>query len=304
VTTSRSISPTVAHAIESEFVAEARRRGVVVDPAGLLAWVEQAWASGSVWGVALSPAAFGAWVATRLDWSRPFAEALAAVRTDEAYLACACTAGNDAAIAVLERSFGDHIAHAIEGIADARSGPDDVRQQVRLHLFVGTPEPPPAIAQYSGTGSLAAWLRVTCKRAALNATRRKELPRSRLEPDAVLEGISLSHEDPELRFLKDRYRQEFRGAFAEALSGLDVRQRSLIRLAAIDGVGVRDIGRMYGVHHATAARWVGAAYAALVDATKATLASKLSASPSDVDSILSLIKSRLDASLARIRTDE
>jgi RNA polymerase sigma-70 factor (ECF subfamily) len=269
------------------------------------AWARQAWVDATTGAsFEVDPDGLAAWVAQRIELGESFVEALTKIRPQEAALAWACGTGDGAAIAALEQQFGSHLEQALRGISDGRSGPEDVRQHVRLHLFVGGDGRAPAIEHYSGRGSLAAWLRVTSKRAALNATRRKDLPQAGLEPDAVLEGLALGHGDPELRFLKESYRQEFRAAFAEALGDLDVRQRTLVRLAAVDNASVRDIGRMYGVHHATAARWIAAAYGAVVDATKARLAIKLRASPDDVDSILSLIKSRLDASLARIRIPE
>jgi RNA polymerase sigma-70 factor, ECF subfamily len=275
----------------------------------LRAWAPPAWARATGGRTELvPPERFADWLGGRIDADAGFVEVLTGFRLEESYLACACGSGEGSAIVALEERFGSHLEQALRGIVDARSGPDDIRQLVRVHLFVGEEGRPPAIERYSGRGSLAAWLRVTCKRVALNAVRRRELPQvadeAGAEPDAILDGLELGHGDPELRFLKDRYRHEFRGAFADALGDLDVRQRTLVRLAAVDGASVRDIGRMYGVHHATAARWVTAAYDAIVERTKARLAVSLRASPDDVDSILSLIKSRLDASLGRIRVDD
>ena len=38
---------------------------------------------------------------------------------------------------------------------------DELRQMLRIKLFVGSPESPPKIRDYVGTGSLKSWLRVT-----------------------------------------------------------------------------------------------------------------------------------------------
>ena len=297
----------MAQRFSKSLVGHAATRGLTSPAvvAAVSAWARQAWQDAtSSAAYEVDPDGLAAWIAQRIELGESFVEALTKIRPREAGLAWACGTGDGAAIAALERDYGTHLEQAIRGISDGRSGPEDVRQHVRLHLFVGAEGRSPAMEHYSGRGSLAAWLRVTSKRAALNATRRKDLPQVGPEPDTILEGLALSHGDPELRFLKESYRHEFRAAFAEALGDLDVRQRTLVRLAAVDNASVRDIGRMYGVHHATAARWVAAAYGAVVDATKARLAAKLKASPDDVDSILSLIKSRLDASLARIRIPE
>jgi hypothetical protein len=54
------------------------------------------------------------------------------------------------------------------------SASDELRQNVRERLFLGTPDAPPRIASYSGEGDLRHWVRVVAMRAALNLTRGPE----------------------------------------------------------------------------------------------------------------------------------
>ena len=59
------------------------------------------------------------------------------------------------------------------------------------------------------------------------------------------------------------------------------------------------IGAAFGVHRATAARWLLRAREALVAQTRARLASRLSMTVTEIDSVIELVQSRLDASVVR-----
>lgn len=58
--------------------------------------------------------------------------------------------------------------------------------------------------------------------------------------------------------------------------------------------------KLYGVHRATAARWLADARAALGDAIRGELAGRLRIAASEVDSIVRLVQSRVDMSLDRL----
>lgn len=224
-------------------------------------------------------------------------ENLAAIRAEELYLAFACAHGDDRAIKALEAHFGGHIDAPLRGVAHPHLKGEDLRQIARLRLFVGTPGSLPAIAGYSGHGRLAAWLRITARRAVLNATRRLDLPRADPLPSGLLLDGS-SRVDPELCYLQDMYGDSFRDAFAEAVASLSDREQTLLRMSYVQQLRVRAIGRMYGVHHATAARWVEAARGALVAATRICLRRRLVVSDAQLDSIIALIRSRIEEDVA------
>ena len=240
--------------------------------------------------------AFAAWTAERIGAADdPFAE-LRKLRAADLYIACACAEGDDAAIAAFERTFGDHIEQALVRIEADRERRAELRQVVRQHLFVG--DGVGAIARYAGHGPLGAWARVTATRAALNVQRGRK-PTLPFDHDD-LAGLPERLRDPELDYLKQTYRDAFREAFQVAIFGLTPRERTLLRQAVIHGLTVRDVARMYGVHHATVARWLTHARDALAGAVHRELATRLRLGPDELASVLELIRSRLELSIGRV----
>jgi RNA polymerase sigma-70 factor (ECF subfamily) len=119
------------------------------------------------------------------------------------------------------------------------------------------------------------------------------------DPDAALE-VASSRDDPELSYMKELYRESFRAAFRAALDGLGAREKNLLRQHFVDGLGIDALGRMYGVHRATAARWVQSAREALLAATRREFAARTRVSKRECDSLLRLVQSRFDVTLRRL----
>ena len=82
-----------------------------------------------------------------------------------------------------------------------------------------------------------------------------------------------------------------------ALAELLPRDRTLLRQHHLLGLGIGEIGTMYGVHRATAARWIERCTRVLLNATRRTLATHLRVDRTDVDSILRLVRSKLEISI-------
>lgn len=185
-----------------------------------------------------------------------------------------------------------HLAAVPPIVAALVPGPaqvKDVLQELRSKLFAER-----RLLQYAGRGPLAGWLR----RAALNTASKLLRPQRReqaaLDPDS--EELA---PDPELVFLKGRYRAEFRDAFIAALRSLSPRERTLLRLNSLSNVSIDELGNMYRVHRATAARWVQRAREVIVERTRATLLERLALSPEELDELMAVMRSQLDVSLAR-----
>ncbi len=244
----------------------------------------------------LDSEAFVTYLGERLATDGSALDALSALRGPELYLCCGCAAGHRAAIEALETAYGAHLDAVLSRIS--RPGlqtREDLDQLVRDRLFVWNGDEPPRITRYSGRGSFEAWLRVTARRTALNATRCKDVVSAADEALPLPDHVH----DPELDYLKGRYQEDFRVAFFEAVKTLEARQRTLLRQAFVHGLNVRQIARMYQVHHATAARWIAAAREELADATRDALAQRLEISERELKSIMVLIRSSLDVSIAR-----
>ena len=107
--------------------------------------------------------------------------------------------------------------------------------------------------------------------------------------------------DAELGFLKQHYAREFREAFDAALAALDVDQRNVLRLHFLDGLSIDQLGRTYGVHRATAARWVVRGRQALLAETRSRLRERWRMSEPELDSVLRQVRSQLDVTLRWLR---
>lgn len=247
-------------------------------------------------------AARAEWPAIRLP-DEVFAAAIAArpgeLHITDLYLACACAAGDPAALAAFETHCGPAIARAVHGAGATAAERDDLAQVIRQRLLV---EPaaggPPRIATYSARGSLAAWVRVVATREAA-----RMLPRARREQSASddeLAGLLAPDADPEIGYLKRLYRHEFKAAFAAAIDALDDADRLLLRQHTLDELGIDQLAALHGIHRATAARRVTAAREALMAATQRELIARLRVSRTELASLVRLIHSQLDVSLPRL----
>src|SRR5262249_42945161 len=97
-----------------------------------------------------------------------------------------------------------------------------------------------------------------------------------------------------------RYGPAFKRAFQAALAELEPRERTLLRFQYVDDLTVDQIGALYHVHRATAARWVAQARERLGERTRLRLARELGTHDGGLTSILQIIQSHVDVSLVRV----
>jgi len=248
--------------------------------------------------VAVPPDVFVAYMGARLAVDRSAEEALAIAHPSDLYLACACVRGDSAAIAAFDRRFVSEIGGALARMRLSAASVDEVKQLVRQKLFVADEGAVGKIADYSGRSGLKRWVRAVAVRTGLNFIR-KGKREVLVEDDRVLAGVSSGDDDPEVVYMKQKYRNEFREAFQQALGAVDDRQKSLLRYHYVDGLNIDEIGTIYRVHRVTAYRWLEKAREALVQRTNALLKARLQVEEREFDSILRLIRSQLHVSLHR-----
>ena len=105
---------------------------------------------------------------------------------------------------------------------------------------------------------------------------------------------------PEVEYMKRMYSTEFKAAFSAALGELGPREQTLLRYHHVDGLNIDEIGAIYRIHRVTAFRWIEKAKEALVKATLDALRARLEADPpSELDSVLRMIRSQIHLSLVR-----
>ena len=269
VTTTHALAPALARAIEA---------GAATYPA-----------------LRVDPVAFARFLGERIPPDVDAIEALASRKLADLYLVHACLAGEPAACAELETRF---LAELRERLVRQRIAPDiaaETVQQLRVKLLVGAR---PLLLAYSGTGELRGWLRVTALRAAIRAQKKHAPPGDR-EADAAA-ALADAALDAGLLYQRRLYQEEFRAAFAEAVAALTVRERNLLKHSILYGATSDDLGALYKVHRATAARWLGDARARLAAETQRRMIERLQIKRDDYDSIMRLIQSQLDVSVERV----
>jgi RNA polymerase sigma-70 factor (ECF subfamily) len=179
---------------------------------------------------------------------------------------------------------------------------DDVKQLVRQKLFVGAA---PKIAEYTGMGELRNWLRVIAVREALTLKRKRVELLADGERSSSGGPSTPASVDPELDFIKQRYRAEFKRAIEQALATLSSEHRNLLRLHFVDGLTLDELSGLFNVHRATVARHIAQAREAIVDESRRLLADRLSIDAGEFDSLIGILRSRIDLSLpALFRTPE
>lgn len=220
--------------------------------------------------------------------------ALARMHTDDLYLACACAQGIPDAV----RAFEHHCLPAVEvAVVRFRAASDlvaEVKQRVRERALVAG-DGAPRISGFSGRGDLRSWVRAMAAREAIEVLRgaRREAP---ADDDTALHAL-VAPGDVELEHAKAHYVAQFKQAFSAALRGLSPRDQTLLRQHVVDGLTIDELGALYQMHRATAARSLERARAAVLEATRAQLGSVLRVRPSELDSILRLIRSRIEVTL-------
>jgi RNA polymerase sigma-70 factor (ECF subfamily) len=112
--------------------------------------------------------------------------------------------------------------------------------------------------------------------------------------------VSASAVDPELGYIAERYRGEVEDAFRQALAALDGEQRTLLRMHFVDAVTLDELARLRNMHRATIARHLAATRRTILDQIRRQLRERLAVSTDELVSLLRLVRSRLQISVAQL----
>lgn len=270
-------SPAIARALEAAAVGAAgARAGIVAEPVDFAA-------------------ALGVSVGAQPD-DAAVVDAIAGVHLGDLWLACACASGQRAALDELDALLSS-LRPTIARVGADAGTIDELLQQHRARLLVHERERPPRILAFRGHGDLRSWLKVALVREALRAQHRAGT--SDGGGDDELARLMAPGPDPEHAAMLESYRAGFREAFARALARLAPRDRNVLRYHLLEELAIDDIGAIYRVHRATAARWLVRIREQLHDDTRSELRTALAIAEHELDSVLRLLRSQLDASIAR-----
>jgi RNA polymerase sigma-70 factor, ECF subfamily len=239
---------------------------------------------------------FASYVADRLPDGVGVEDALQGIHMSDLYLACACTLGDAAAVAVFDRHCLAVVDRTLPRLGFDVEVVSEVKQRLRYKLLVPD-NGPPGIADFAGRGDLRRWVRVMAVHEAMGMAR---AARRHVE----LEDETLNDEvvgpNPELDHFKRLYGREFQAAFTGALGTLSEKERLLLKQQFLDGLGVNEIARLHRVHRATASRWLERARAAVLSRTRIHLMQSLGLPAAEFESIMRLIRSDLDMTLRHL----
>jgi RNA polymerase sigma-70 factor (ECF subfamily) len=251
--------------------------------------------------IAMDEEAFVTHIARCLGGAVGAGELIEGLHIPDLFLAFACGRGDAKAVAAFEANFVSAIPEVL-----ARMGKvipkDEVVQLLRAKVLLAQGERPPKILDYSGRGPLAGWLRVAAVRTALDLAR--QTPAERSPNEDVLEGAAATSEDPELLHIRRRHVDDFKAAFKGAMSALSVEDRNILRLQLVDGLSIDEIGAVFGVHRATAARWLARCRERVRDETKRLLSERLNMTDSEFHSMVLILQSDLDISISGLLKEE
>lgn len=246
-------------------------------------------------GVDVSAEQWAGALAARLPPGLPIVEAVRAVRAGDILWVCGCLQGDATALAALETAVREEVAAAGAAVRVPDDALDSARQLLHSSLLVGESEP--GLSRYAGRGDLRGFLRIAAVRALIRV--KGQHPREVGVNAELLEALAPAA-DPELERLKVAYRDDFAACFREALAGLPPRDRTLLRLNVIEKMSIDKLGALFGVHRATAARWLERVKAELGTRTEELLAERLGVDAAEVESIIRLVRSQVDVSLNRM----
>lgn len=242
-------------------------------------------------------------VGKRLAEAEDPSAALDELHASDLLLAYACGVGHRSAIAELDHQLDTVVAAALARMKDKVSS-DDVGQLLREKLLVGTKSSPPKILEYSGRGPLGGWIRIAAVRTALSLGRRGDGAAMQPVTREVLLKLPSESADPEMTHLRKRYARDFKRAFEDALAELSPEDRNLLRLSLVDGLSIDEIGLVFGVHRATAARHLARCREDVQRRTREILGERLSVGAAELKSIMGYIQSDLDLSIQRLLSAE
>lgn len=217
----------------------------------------------------------------------------------ELYLAASCALGLPKGIAVFEKTFLVGLPRALGRYCLPASTLDELGQQLRIRLLVG---PPPRIVLYTGHGPLGAFVRVCAVRLALEFQRSHSSPAE--SDDSALDTLICKGVGPDVLAIKANYGLAFQSALEETIANLTDREKTLLRMHCVDGLGIDSIGRVFRAHRSTVARWLVAIRTRSLEGVMQRLSATLGGSDDELRSLVNALVTDIHLSMGRLLSAE
>jgi RNA polymerase sigma-70 factor (ECF subfamily) len=245
----------------------------------------------------IEPEVFAKHLVRHVGVDGPKIDCMETARLAELLLTLGCGLGDRAA---LERFDSDYFRSVPTFVRRVRLGQpelDELLQTLREQLLVARNDGGAKILDFSGRGPLGGWLRVASLRLALKLRNRRLAERAR--GDEAIADASVTP-DPELYLARLGADQAFKAAFEKSLAAISDEERTVLRMHFVDGSNLDEIALAYGIHRATAARWLASGRKTIAKLTRKHLRESLRLESRDLDSVLRLVGSHLELSLSRV----
>jgi RNA polymerase sigma-70 factor (ECF subfamily) len=215
------------------------------------------------------------------------------------YLCCACAAKDGEALLSFEREGASVARAAVARVCrDSEFIQETLRELWDKLLFAQDPK----AIEYACRGPLNAWIRVAAARTALDRFRAERASQAR--QTSLSEQLAEQGPGPESSLTRARYAGTFQQALERALRELSSQDRNLLRMHVLGHCSIDQIGRVYRVHRATAARWLERARANIFESVRHQLAAEhADLTDSEFSSIARLMGSELELRLSADSTD-
>ena len=209
-------------------------------------------------------------------------------------LACACAAGDAGACQVFAAQFLKPTVSHLTGRGFTHDVAEEVCQSLGEKMLSGDH---PRIRTYSGSGGLAAWVRVVAYRQALDAARSLTSEKTNKTELANELAVGISSQDPELALLRTDCAAVMRAALEDAIGKLEAREKTLLRLYYVGGLSIDRIAVVFRVHRATVSRQIGDVRDKLIKSISRHLREIPGMSESDRRSMNALARSQMSFEL-------
>lgn len=185
---------------------------------------------------------------------RSRAELLSSIHCEDLFLALACSR-NDR---IAWEHFAEIYMPLLRRCASIARGNESEGEDLAQEVFTKMLQERERLSGYNGRGTLAGWLRVMVAHAAIDRFRR-------MRKQVSLEELQGAGDAPVLRApgpseADDCDRRRWMPVVSEIanriISGLPARDRLALGLYHLNGVTLKQLGRQFGMHEATASRWL------------------------------------------------
>ncbi|MFO0744612.1 MAG: sigma-70 family RNA polymerase sigma factor [Myxococcota bacterium] len=257
------------------------------------------WESGrSAWPkLALTYDAFAAWLAPRL----PAEQDPSALVGADLYLVAACLTQVPGAVeAFVEGPLAVAGRHADRIVKTPEARGELVQALVVQLLTAGADGAEPRLAQYSGRGALAVWLRMTVTRRALNTGRVKA---KTVELEEAAFDREADH-NPELSVLRRRHKDEISAIFREATLATSREDRTLLRLHYMEGSTLNELAALFKTSRSSMHRRIETVREQLMARIAELVRQRMRVSVSQQGSMLRIFQSDLRENLGQLLRDE